>query len=392
MFPHSYITSMRGVLFLIVLAEFFGTSSWFSGNAAMAELSTEWSLSSAGRALLLTSVQLGFIVGTLGISLSGLADRFRASRIFAASAVLAAGANLAFAWMSDGLPGAAAFRFLTGLFLAGIYPLGMKLAVGWMPRQKGEALGWLVGALVLGTASPHLIRAAGQDWPWRNVVTAATVLTLLAAGIVLWLGDGPSPPRPVPLRWGGVLRAFGRTRFRAAALGYFGHMWELYAFWFLVPQLIRSSGQPEVSLGSFIVMAMGALGCVLGGIVARRLGSGVVAATALSVSGTCCFVFPLSEDWPGGLRIGLLLIWGLAVVADSPQFSAISAQSCPPDLVGAALAVQNGLGFAITIAAIQLVSAWPSSETVSWLLAPGPVLGIVGMMPLFRRRADDDPP
>jgi predicted MFS family arabinose efflux permease len=384
------LTRMTRALTIIVFAQLLGTSSWFSGNVAASELAVRWGLGDFERGLLLTSVQFGFIAGTLGISLTGLADAFRASRIFAASALLAALANAAFALLSDDIGVATAFRFATGLALAGVYPLGMKLVVGWAPKQKGAALGWLVGALTLGTASPHLLRALGQSWPWQVIVLTSSALALIAGVMIFALGDGPSQPAPVPPNWGGVLGVFRRPAFRASALGYFGHMWELYAFWFLVPQLVGSivSDPFTRSLASFAVIGVGGLGCVLGGLASRRIGSERVAAAALVISSVCCVVFPFLGDAPPELRLLLLLIWGFAVVADSPQFSALSARACPPETVGAALAVQNGIGFAITVAAIQL-SAWQWPELGSrsaWLLAPGPVIGLLAMWPLLRQR------
>src|SRR5262249_26871585 len=182
---------MTRALAIIGLAQLLGASSWFRGNAAAAGLATRWKLGDAERGLLLTAVQFGFIAGTLGISLTGLADAFPASRIFAASALLAALANAGFALLSEGIVGATAFRFLTGLALAGVAPLGRKLVVGWAPQRKGEALGWVVGALTLGTASPHLVRGLGQNWPWQAVVLTSSALTLAAGVMVLRLGDGP---------------------------------------------------------------------------------------------------------------------------------------------------------------------------------------------------------
>jgi MFS family permease len=373
---------MTRALAIIVLAQLLGTSSWFSGNAAAVELAGRWGLGDFERGLLLTAVQLGFIAGTLAISLSGLADAFPASRIFAASALVVALANAGFALLSDGIIGATAFRFLTGLALAGVYPLGMKLVVGWAPERKGEALGWLVGALTLGTASPHLVRGLGQDWPWQYVVLTSSALTLAAGAMVLALGDGPNRAPPTPPNWGRVLTAFSRPAFRASALGYFGHMWELYAFWFLVPPLIGGSPGPAASLAAFAVIGIGAAGCIAGGLLSQRLGSPAVAAAALVVSGICCLTFPII---PPELKFGLLLIWGFAVVADSPQFSAISAKAAPPDAVGAALAVQNGIGFAITVAAIQICAQLLPTFglELAWLLAPGPALGLLAMRPLF---------
>lgn len=373
---------MSRPLAVIVLAQLFGTSLWFTGNSAALDLADQLQWSEAARGLLLTAVQLGFIAGTLGIAISGLADAFPASRIFAAAALFGAIANAAFALLTRDLITAALFRLFTGVALAGVYPLGMKLVVTWEPERAGAALGWLVGALTLGTASPHLVRGLGQSWPWQYVVLTSSALALLAGAVILLLGDGPAKPPRLPPQWGAVLGVFRLPSFRSPALGYFGHMWELYAFWYLVPKLVETTPTGlRFAVASFAVIAAGSIGCIGGGLVTRRYGSRPVAQVSLIVSGSLCLLFPLLDTAPSGLRFALLLIWGVAVVADSPQFSALSAAACPRPAVGAALAVQNGIGFLITVVAIQLVAwQWPALGTKTlWLLAPGPWLGLLAM-------------
>ncbi|HDP89754.1 MAG TPA: MFS transporter, partial [Thioalkalivibrio sp.] len=229
---------MRYAVPLIVIAQLFGTSLWFSANGVGDQLLLAWGLSTPDLGSLTSAVQLGFITGTLLFAVSGTADRFHASRLFLLATVCGALANLGLAWVADSLSSALAFRFITGLALAGIYPVGMKLVVSWAPQRRGEALAWLVGMLTLGTATPHLLQGlgVGLGWPW--VVSLASMLAVLGGVMVALLGDGPHLPRAARLNWGGVFAAFRRPGFRAAAFGYFGHMWELYALWVLVPLLL----------------------------------------------------------------------------------------------------------------------------------------------------------
>ena len=386
---------MQQPIALIVLAELFGTSLWFSANSAADDLIRQWGLAAADIGTLTNAVQLGFIIGTLGFSLSGLADRFAASRIFASCALLGAVLNAAFAWWASGLESALALRFAVGLCLAGIYPLGMKLVVSWAPERAGVVLAWLVGMLTLGTALPHGIRLLGHALPWQLTITVASVLAAAAALLVLWLGDGPHLKRrhdAPPLRLGRVLLTFGIPEFRASALGYFGHQWELYAFWTLVPALVVLSGlatpqSAQLSGTAFLIIGAGALGCIAGGLWSQKIGSARVAAAALGCSALCCALFPITPDWPAWARLCLLLVWGTSVVADSPHFSALSARACPPEMVGSALAFQNALGFAITLGSIHLSSRWLTDfgSGIAWLLLPGPVLGLLGLRRLWWR-------
>ena len=380
----------------IALAELFGTSLWFSANSAADDLVRAWGASPGDIGWMTTAVQAGFILGTLGFSLSGLADRYPASRIFSVCAVGGAFFNAAFAVFSGGLASAVAFRFLVGICLAGIYPIGMKLVVSWAPERAGSALAQLVGMLTLGSALPHALRLLGASWPWQGVILASSVLALAGAALIQRLGDGPhlrQRPSAAELRPGSVLAAFLSPRFRASALGYFGHMWELYAFWTLVPMLVARTVlvQDFPTLGTaglaFVIMGAGALGCFLGGAWARRVGSAPVAAAALLLSGTCCLLFAAGGDrWPAPLLFLLLVLWGASVVADSPHFSALSAAACPSHLVGSALAFQNAIGFSITVVAIALtthaVASWGTA--VAWLLLPGPLFGLAGFFPMLK--------
>lgn len=380
----------------IAISQLLGTSLWFSANSAAADLRRAWGASVADIGILTDAVQLGFILATLIFALSGLADRFPASRIFTVCALLGAAFNAGFALLATGVASGAVFRFLVGVCLAGIYPLGMKLVVTWAPERTGSALAYLVGMLTLGTALPHGLRAVGAEWKWQYVILSSSVLAALGAALIYALGDGPHLPlRRTIGSMRDVTGAFRSLNFRAAALGYFGHMWELYAFWTILPLLIvrtslnLSLGGMSVAGLAFAVIASGAVGCIVGGGLSHRVGSARVAALALGLSGMCCVIFAAGwQRFSPSVLLCILLIWGASVVADSPQFSALSAQACSRDLVGGALAIQISIGFAITMASIAAVTGlfdrWGAG--VVWLLLPGPVLGLVGFHPLWKKQ------
>ncbi|MEX2475003.1 MFS transporter [Marinobacter sp.] len=370
---------------VIVLAQLFGTSLWFSVNGVWVSFSRELSLTESDLGLYTLAVQAGFIVGTLTIAVTGLADRFGASRIFAVASLLGALANGGFILAAAQPPVDGILRFLTGLCLAGIYPLGMKMVIAWTPKYAGAALAWLVGMLTLGTALPHLMRGATLGMPWEWPLLGASLLALVGGGLVLLLGDGPHLPKSngaIPLNRG--LAALRAPRFRAVAGGYIGHMWELYAFWMLTPLLVSRELQrlawPEglVPWLSFGIIATGALGCIGGGRLSRRLGSDWVARRALALSGLLCVGYPLLAWLPPLALIALLFVWGLAVIADSPQFSALAAANAPKESVGSSLAVMNAIGFGLTLPAIWMTSGlWEYlGPWVVAILIPGPIFGL----------------
>ena len=390
----------RWAVALIVSAQWLGTSLWFSPNSAADDLMLAWQIGPAQFAWLIAATQSGFIAGTLWLAYSGWADRYSTSRIFAMACVAGALINAGLSGGWAGFESGLALRFAVGVCLAGIYPLGMKMIVGWVGGKSGAALGLLVGMLTLGTALPHGVRALGANLPWQAVIQVSSGLALLGAALVYFLGDGPYLKKSDGLRVASLGRAFGVFRipdFRAAALGYFGHMWELYAFWAVLPwlaaQLLLDAGQAQwglpgsVAAISFFCIAAGFLGCVIGGRLSLKLDSAYVAAAALLASGLLCLIYPLlGQDWLL-LRFVVLLAWGFFVVADSPQFSSISARSCPPQWVGSALAIQNSIGFLLTIGSITVLLSLIEivGSKALWILLPGPVLGLMGMWPLLKK-------
>lgn len=307
----------RHPLFFVVLAQLCGTSLWFSVNGVGLALSNDLGLNEADLGRLTLTVQAGFIAGTLFIATTGLADRFRASRIFAISCLAGALASAGFVLVAAYQPFDLLLRFLTGLCLAGIYPLGMKLVIGWTPKYIGAALAWLVGMLTLGTALPHLLRGATLGCPWEWTLLGASGLALLGGAAIFVLGDGPHlPSSSSKARLRDGLAALHERRFRAVAIGYFGHSWELYALWTLIPfmvtrEMVRLSAQNiSIPWMSFAIISLGLMGCVGGGVLSRRIGSLSVARLALTSSGLICLVYPLVASLPPAMMLVLLAIWG----------------------------------------------------------------------------------
>lgn len=378
----------KRVLPAIVLSQFAGTALWFAINAVMPDLQRDWQLPAAAVGTLTSAVQFGFISGTLVFAALTIADRFSPRQVFLLCALAGAACNAAGALLTGQFEALLLLRFATGFFLAGIYPVGMKIAAGWYTRGLGAALGLLVGALVLGTAAPHGLRALGADWPWQSVMWSVSGIAA-AGGVLMYalVPDSPSMPRAARIRPQALAVIWTDRRVRASAFGYFGHMWELYTFWVLVPAILatRLAGS-AVPAASFAVIGAGFFGCAIGGLLVRRCGSAKVAAVQLAASGLCCVLAPLLLDTPLWVFGAWLLVWGVTVVGDSPQFSTLTALNAPREAVGSVLTFVNCIGFAITIVSIELFSRlaahWPLAVLLPWL-AIGPALGLRALAPLL---------
>jgi DHA1 family inner membrane transport protein len=378
------------ILPVITLSQFAGTSLWFAANAVMPALQSELALPAQAVGTLTSAVQLGFIAGTLVFALLAIADRFSPRRVFLLCSLAGAACALLAAWLPAHFTTLLALRAATGFFLAGIYPVGMKIAANWYTRGLGAALGVMLGALVLGTAVPHALRALGAALPWQTVLIAVALLA--AGGGVLLHALVPDAPHAAPaagLQWRALGSIVTDRRVRASVFGYFGHMWELYALWVLVPAIVATRLQTgaAASWAAFGVIGAGAIGCAAGGWVARRVGSAKVAAVQLATSGLCCLAAPWLLDASAPVFAAWLALWGITVVGDSPQFSALTANNAPREAVGSVLTLTNCIGFAISAASIEifvrLAQTHPLASVLPWL-GLGPLLGLVAMAPLLR--------
>lgn len=377
------------VLPLIVIAQFCGTSLWFASNGVLGELTEAFKLPETALQHLTASVQLGFIFGTLVFALLTLADRFSPSRVFFLSAMLGALGNLGMIWEGNTIYSLLSFRFITGFFLAGIYPVGMKIAADYYNKGLGTSLGYLVGALVLGTAFPHLLTSTGHILSWQMVIQITSLVASVGGVLIVFLADGPFR-RPMPgLDLGALFRVFKNPGFRSAAFGYFGHMWELYTFWAFVPIILSTylqmhprAGFP-VSIWAFLVIGLGGPACVLSGYLSRSFGEKKVATLALILSGICCLLLPWAFFWKSEIAfLGFMVFWGMVVIADSPLFSTLVARNAPQQEKGTGLTIVTCIGFAITIVSIEALASLQNHTTSPesyWILALGPLLGVLAL-------------
>ena len=372
---------------LLAAALVLSMTTWFSATAVVPQLRDEWDLSNTATAWLTIAVQLGFVAGAITSSALTLPDVVSTRALMLAACAGAAAVNLLLV-VADGPELAIPLRVATGFCLAGVYPPAAKLISTWYRARRGTALGVAVGAVTLGSAAPHLVNALG-GLDWQVVIVATSLLTLLGGFIALAVGEGPySFPRArFDRRQIGLV--FRNRGVRLAALGYFGHMWELYAMWawFLVFFRATVAGGSGAAYAAFAVIGVGAIGCLAGGLLGDRIGRAESAALMMACSGFLALAIGFLVDAPGWLVLAVGLAWGFTVVADSAQFSTLVTEHADQAYVGTALGLQMAVGFALTVVTIWLLPFLEDEVGWRWafaFLAPGPALGIVAMLRLRR--------
>ncbi|MDG1529163.1 MAG: MFS transporter [Polaribacter sp.] len=378
------------ILPVIVISQFCCTSLWFAGNGVINDLVLNFSLNESALGHLTSAVQFGFIIGTLTFAILTISDRFSPSKVFLISAFLGALFNLGILWESNSLITLLLLRFFTGFFLAGIYPVGMKIATDYFKNGLGKSLGFLVGALVIGTAFPHLLNGLSETFNWKTVLISTSSLASIG-GLLMFIlvPDGPFRKPSQQTDFSAFFKVFQNRKFRSVTFGYFGHAWELYAFWAFVPIILKkySVENPEItfniSLFSFLIIGVGGLACIISGFLSLKFGAKRIAFISLLLSCVCCIISPfIFNSEFEVLFFVFLFFWGMVVIADSPLLSTLVAQNAPAETKGTALTIANCIGFFITIISIQILTQLleiTNSNNIYVILAIGPILGLIAL-------------
>lgn len=381
---------MRSILPVLVISQFLCCSLWFTGNAILSDMAKDSHLSPTFLAHLTSFTQFGFITGSLIFAIFTISDRFSPSLVFFCSAILAGVFNLAMCIPHINYSGILLSRFVTGIFIAGIYPVGMKIASDYYKEGLGKSLGFLVGSLVIGTALPYLLKGVALDFPGKYIIYVTTAFSGLGGLCVLLLvPDGPYRKPSQKLNFAAFIQGFKNQNFRSVSFGYFGHMWELYTFWAFLPIMLTAYNHHfpavhlNVSLLSFLIIGIGGFACIIGGILSNYFGAKTIAFIALLLSCFCCLISPLFLlSNSTNIFVAFLFVWGFAVIADSPLFSALVAKNAPEESRGSSLTIVNCIGFSITILSIQFINALSGiiqARYMFMLLAIGPLFGLLNL-------------